>query len=353
MSGTQEDRESDDPGAGPGRSVWSSVVAAEIEQFVIGDRRKYTREQIAEKARIPADQARRLWLALGFPIDPDPIAKIFTDDDASALRNIADLVRDGIVEEGLHVAMARTLGQAMARLAEWQVDILSSQILTGISALEPDNPTPDDIREVVRQAGERTMPALTELQVYAWRRHLAAAAGRALAANESDPTARTLTVGFADMVGYTRLSRHLDATQLAELLELFESQATETISLHIGWVIKNLGDEVMFAVEKPGDAARIALDLQEAEWGLPDFPELRVGLAYGPVLQRFGDLFGEVVNVAARLTGVARPGTILVDTALAELLDNDSDLTFKQLRAVRVRGYSRLRAQVLRRNTQG
>ncbi len=350
---TAPDGNGDDGSATEARAKWSSIVAAEIEQFVIGNQRKYTREQVADQTGLTVAEAGRLWLALGFPIDLDPNAQVYTDDDVAALRTITGLVQDGTIDEGLHIAMVRTLGQAMARLAEWQVDLLTSRVLAEISAQGPEAVSPEDVHQIVEHSALRVMSASTELQAYAWRRHFAASAGRSIAATASDPSARELSVGFVDMVGYTRLTRHLDARSLAELLELFESQATETISLHKGWVIKNLGDEVMFAVERPENAARIALALQEAHWDLPDFPELRVGLAHGQVLQRFGDLYGEVVNVAARLTGVARPGTILVDTQLAELLSDVSDLTFKHLRAVRVRGYSRLRARVLRRDFGG
>ena len=157
-------------------------------------------------------------------------------------------------------------------------------------------------------------------------------------------------VGFADIVGYTSLTRQLGARELSDLLERFESASTSVIGRHQGWVVKTVGDEVMFAVESPADAAEIALQLREQV--LPDEtdPELRVGLAMGPVLVRFGDLYGSVVNTAARLTGSARPGTVLIDEALAHELADAPGYYLKQLRPRRVRGIRRLEQFVLRRD---
>ncbi|MFE3797501.1 adenylate/guanylate cyclase domain-containing protein, partial [Nocardia tengchongensis] len=88
--------------------------------------------------------------------------------------------------------------------------------------------------------------------------------------------------------------------------------------------------------------------LARAAQTISEMPQIRVGLAYGPVLTRFGDLYGTVVNVAARLTGVARPGTVLADDGAAAILDADTDLTLRHLRSVRVKGISRLRSHVVR-----
>ncbi len=97
----------------------------------------------------------------------------------------------------------------------------------------------------------------------------------------------------------------------------------------------------------PADGARIALELQETFGASKDTPELRVGLAWGPVLARFGDLFGSVVNNAARLTGAARPGSILLDEKLAAELDPE-EFRIQPLRRLRVKDFRRSRPFVLR-----
>jgi adenylate cyclase len=72
-------------------------------------------------------------------------------------------------------------------------------------------------------------------------------------------------------------------------------------------------------------------------------------MASGRVLNRFGDVYGSVVNLAARLTSVARPGTILIDRELATELAEEPAYELRQRRPVTVRGYNRLRPSALRR----
>ncbi|MEU9808515.1 adenylate/guanylate cyclase domain-containing protein [Mycobacterium sp. NPDC050853] len=322
----------------------NEVVDATIEQSLLGGPRRYTRAQVAELSGVSVERARKLWVALGFTAAATDDEVAFTDADIAAVRTFASLGPVTEADEKSQIAAARTLGQAMARLAEWQADLITREIEGRITAGGGDS-TP----ELNVNAVARTIDTLTELQEYAWQRHLAASLVRSI---ESGSTTRQLLVGFADMVGYTRLSRHLESTELTNLLEAFETALTEAITTHGGWVIKNVGDEVMFAAASVDEGARIALSMNtaiaKAAQTIPDMPQIRVGLAYGEVLTRFGDLYGTVVNVAARLTGVARPGTVLLDDGAAAALTSHREFTLRHLRGVRVKGFSRLGSHVLR-----
>nr|WP_245660162.1 adenylate/guanylate cyclase domain-containing protein [Nocardia gamkensis] len=271
----------------------------------------------------------------------------FTDSDIAAVRQFTAMDPVAGASEQSQIAAARTVGQAMARLAEWQADLIAREI--GSRTAEGGQP----VSEPNRDATARTIAVLARLQEYAWQRHLAAALSRSLV---SDGATRHLLVGFADMVGYTRLSRHLDLDELTDLLETFETTTTEAVTAHSGWVIKNVGDEVMFAADNARDGARIAVAMNaaiaRAAQTIPEMPQIRIGLAYGPVLTRFGDLYGTVVNVAARLTGVARPGTVLLDDGAAAVLEDDDEFLLRHLRSVRVKGIPRLRSHVLRERTR-
>ena len=103
-----------------------------------------------------------------------------------------------------------------------------------------------------------------------------------------------------------------------------------------GRIVKTIGDEVLFVADDVGDGAAIALALQERVRAEPTLPPLRIGLATGPVLVRYGDVYGEVVNIAARLTGHARPDTVLVDREAAEALAVDPRFALRPLRPVAV-----------------
>ncbi|MGW6374644.1 adenylate/guanylate cyclase domain-containing protein [Rhodococcus sp. NPDC055112] len=327
-----------------------ALIQAEVERNLLGGDVKYTRAQATAAAGVPLERAQRLWVAMGFAVDSNPDTPMFTDVDVDALRTITSLVDMGIIDAELEVPVTRALGQSFARLAEWQLGLLNSHILDRVKQAGGSDQA--DVLAVAAQAtlvAEQMLPALEKLQSYVWRRHLASNAARFLDSAGDGTDSRTLVIGFADMVGYTSLTRRIDIDELTRLLEDFESTAMTVINQGRGWVIKNLGDEVMFAVEDPADAARIALALQDAALATVDLPALRVGLAMGPVLLRFGDVYGSVVNIAARLTSSARPGAVLVDATLATALEGDDDLQLRSLRSLRVRGFSRLRAYALRR----
>ncbi|QBS42842.1 adenylate/guanylate cyclase domain-containing protein [Nocardia sp. CS682] len=325
----------------------SELVQSIVESYLLDGARQYSRTDVADQAGTTTALTKRLWTALGFPAGLDDDAVDYTDADIAALRNFRDLNVLASADSRQQAATARTLGQGMARLAEWQVDLVLAEIGERIAAADPGA----DPEETVRTATEGTIATLEQLNTYAWRRHLAAALSRSLDPGTSaGDTVRELAVGFADMVGYTRLTRHLHPDELSLLLESFESTTTAAITENGGWVVKNVGDEVMFAANSAANAARIALAIQESTMMVGGTPELRVAVAYGAVLQRFGDLYGSVVNIASRLTGVARPGTVLIDDEAAAALDGEPEFLIKNLRSVRVRGFNRLRPHILRRN---
>jgi adenylate cyclase len=326
------------------------MIEAEVERSLLGGEFKYTREQAAEIAGVPLERAQRLWVALGFAHDDKPDEPMFTDADVEALKSITSLVDAGIIDPGLEVSVTRALGQAFSRLAEWQLGLLNTYVADRVRNHEAgDEVDPRAVAAAASLVAEQMLPTLEKLQSYAWRRHLASNAARFLDRRSEDTDRRTLVIGFADMVGYTSLTRRLDITELTTLLEFFESTVTTVISQNRGWVIKNVGDEVLFAAEDPVDAARIALSLQDAAQTTEELPNLRVGLALGEVLVRFGDVYGAVVNIAARLTSSARPGTVLIDSAMADALESEHEFQVRSMRTLRVRGYSRLKAYTLRR----
>jgi adenylate cyclase len=306
-----------------------------IEEALLGGERRYTRSDVAALSGVDPGHARKLWMAMGFAAAGED-ERIFTDDDVEALGILNELVDTGAIGEDMEVAVARTFGQTFSRLAEWQ----TREIRSRIGELTDD---PKETTEIVLGL----LPVIERLQSYVWRRHVAAAGGRALS-NQEQGNRETKVIGFADIVGYTTTSRHLDTLGLADLLDTFEQDASEAVAEHHGQVVKTVGDEVLFSVQDPADAAMIALRLSSplrAEQGLP---LLRVGMAMGPVLSRFGDVYGSVVNLAARLTTVAKPGSVLVDRELADRLQDDGRVSLRSLRPVSVRGYHHLRPWVLR-----
>lgn len=313
-------------------------VQREFEEALLGGQRKYTRLQVAEAAGVSPDRTHRLWAAMGFASVGDD-DQVFTDGDIEALRVWKVLLETGAFDPKAEVSAARTIGQAVSRLAEWQVQEVMARVREA-------NGTEEDISQLATVL----LPVIEGLQSYVWRRHLAAAAGRLLSESPAEMSTQVLTVGFADIVGFTSTTRHANVEELSVLLEGFEENAAEAIAEFHGRVVKTVGDEVLFVADTARDAARIAVRLADPERAEDGLPTLRVGLAMGPVLSRFGDVYGSTVNVAARLTALAKPGKILVDRTVAAQLEEDEEFRLRARRPVAVRGFNRLRSWSLRAN---
>ena len=99
---------------------------------------------------------------------------------------------------------------------------------------------------------------------------------------------------------------------------------------------------VLFVADRAADAAETAFPLTERGADHDDpFPEVRAGLAHGAVVSRLGDVFGPTVNIAARLTSVARPGHVLVDLGAHDEPEADRR-TCCAACATAMKGYARL-----------
>ena len=296
---------------------------------------------------MPAERTQRLWRALGFADVPDD-DPAFTDADVTALARLSALIDSGFVDPATEASIARAMGQSLSRLADWQTDLLAA--LLAASPPDPDGTGRPAVDADAVRATETLLPLMRELQDYVWRRHLAANAGRLFLAEPGTVDRRELAVGFADLVGYTSRSRGMGGRELGAMVEDFEGLAADVIARHRGRVVKTVGDGVLYTCPTPVDAVEIALQLPE-EWTARDRPPLRVGAAFGTVLTRLGDVYSPVVNLASRLTSIARPSTVLVDQELARQLRGVEQYRVRPLRRVSVRGYDHLRPWLVRRRT--
>lgn len=273
-----------------------------LEVFLLGSTPTLSGNDISARTGIDIAVARERWASLGFSaVEDDEVA--FTEADLQAMELTQKLHELGLVDETDEAALIRTLGRSFARLAEWQLALVGRSI-------DLDTADTDELMTVLAEAS----PTIQEVMNYVWRRHMVAVGTRMLLApgrepepgDDVDPDSIVLAVGFADIVNYTRQSRQLSQQEIAAMVDAFEARALDIISSHGGRIIKTIGDEILFVVDTAASAALVGLELTEAHLADDQFPELRVGLAYGPVLARLGDVFGPTVNVASRLTGTSR-----------------------------------------------
>ncbi|HEY8057954.1 MAG TPA: adenylate/guanylate cyclase domain-containing protein, partial [Acidimicrobiales bacterium] len=228
----------------------------------------------------------------------------------------------------------RVMSQALATIAAAHLEIT-----------EPGERNVDRLGAFVADV----LPNLDDLLVYLYRRHLLAALEGSLLLDRDDPEHLnpTLAVGFADLVGFTKLAHHLEEDELTALIEDFTQAAADVVAEEAGRVVKMIGDEVMFTSVEPGAATTTALRLV-AEIGDHDgLPPLRAGVAAGPVILRHGDVFGNPVNLAHRLVDVARPGNVLVDETVAGALTPLHGEVQRVHSVRRLRGFDKVRAFVV------
>ena len=317
----------------------------QLEKAILGEAPGLTSSEVASAAGVTVEQARRLWRALGFPDAGEQAA--FTDADLNALSTLVGAVDAGAIDFDTAVRLTRAVGQTMARLADWQTATLSARVEHLESGEEA---TGSRMGSALRIADQVGVP-FEQLLIYSWRRHLAAAVGRIEALGAADEHLHTydVTVGFADLVSFTALSNEMDEGRLADMVEIFESRCADVVAGRHGRVIKTLGDSVLFVSEDPVRAMEIALSIIDVIGHDGRLPDVRLGLATGSVIMRLGDVFGPPVNMAARLTGVARRNRVITDHATAELLPSDQFDT-RTLPARPVRGFGLVEPVAVRRH---
>ena len=275
----------------------------------------YTASQLAQTVGWPEETTRRFFRALGFPDAGEEVR--YTEADLGML----DTVSRAVVESDLDIAgavrLARAIGQNIARLSDWQV-ARSPPAPTSSPRVTTSTPA----ARTAQQIGADVSDAFEAVLVHSWRRHLGAALTRLDVDTDvaEQEQARVVTAGFADLVNFSALSSELDTNRLGELVEIFESRCGDVVASQEGRMIKTLGDSVLFV----HDDARGALDIA---YGLVDvigqdsrLPDVHIGLATGPVVTRLGDVFGPPVNLAARLTALARRNRVIADQATVDRL---------------------------------
>ena len=149
-------------------------------------------------------------------------------------------------------------------------------------------------------------------------------------------------------MSFTALSNEIDEARLGDMVEIFESRCADVVAGRHGRVIKTLGDSVLFVSEDPKQALDIAFDIVGVIGDDSRLPDVRLGLATGSVIMRLGDVFGPPVNMAARLTGVARRNRVIIDHATAKRLPEGAFET-RALPARPVRGFGLVEPVAARR----
>lgn len=316
-----------------------------VDRLMVPEVARYDLVEAAARTGLSVDKVRQLWRTLGYPVPrPDEVA--FTDADIDILTEVGRLMAGDLASTELVLQMSRVIGSSMARIASSQVDVISARVAgSPRPATVGDAELTDD--RIVVSAGA-LLPIVPRVLTATWQRHLQAAIRRRLSIAETGQ-GQLGVVGFADMVGFTALSQQVGDEELAAIVAQFEQLAFDVVTANGGRVVKMIGDEVMFTVDSPVAAAEIGLALVEGTRGADELSDLRVGLAHGPLLEREGDLYGPVVNVASRITSIAFPGSIVVGDAMHDHLVDRPEYRLRSMRPRYLKDIGRVPLWVLRR----
>ena len=142
---------------------------------------------------------------------------------------------------------------------------------------------------------------------------------------------RLAAIVAADLVGYSKLMGEDEAGTLSALSRLTKDLIEPLITEHHGRIVKLMGDGILAEFASVVDAVTCAIAWQERIAASGDGLRFRIGINLGDVIVQDGDIFGNGVNVAARLEGLADPGGICLSDMVLGEVKNKLDLAFEDL----------------------
>jgi adenylate cyclase len=282
----------------------------------------YTAREIEQRTGLPADVALRIRRVSGLP-EAGRGDRVFAEEDVRAFESLK-LFLDAGMDEQRVVEIARVLGEGLSRAAA------TITYAFGDSFIKPGD-SEDEAGQRFAALAETLLPALTPVLASTFRAHLRESVQRArleqawLERGHIEDAAE-MSVCFADLVGFTRLGGEIEVQQLGDvastLAELANEVATGPVRL-----LKTIGDAAMFVSTEPAPLVEAALALLDAGQDA-ELPSLRAGIANGATLVRAGDFYGHAVNLARRVTGIARPDSVLCTKEVRDLSRERFDWSF-------------------------
>lgn len=291
---------------------------------VLGGEGRYTADEVAGRAGLDPEFLRRQWRAQGLAAPADDVAA-FTERDLEAAKRVAELRAGGLPEEGI-LEVARVLGMTMSQLAA------ATRGLVGEAFVRPGGDE-YEIAKRLEHAAETLAPMMGESLSYLLDVHLREQIRHEPALGPpggqgSIATGQEVTVAFADLVGFTRLGETLEPEELGAVTGRLAELAADLIEPPVR-LVKLLGDAAMLVGREPRPVLEAAIELVAAAEGeSEDYPLLRAGVAAGSAIPRAGDWYGRPVNLASRITSIARPGSVLTDQSVHEALEDEYSWSF-------------------------
>ena len=312
-------------------------------RHLVGDDGTYvSAREISEAHGMELDLLQRVQRAIGLARVDDPDAVVHMRADGEAAAYAQQFVELGVAPDQV-VQVVRVLAEGLSHSAEvMRYAALATIMQPGATELQIAQASKALVSRIAPILG----PMIQDL-LFMHLRHMmeteAVNAGER-AAGKPLPGARQVTVAFADLVGFTRLGEVVSAEELGQLAGRLAHLARDLTAPPVRF-IKTIGDAVMFVCPDPEPLLDTVLKLVEVVDTDDNFPRLRAGVAAGMAVSRAGDWFGSPVNAASRVTGAARPGTVLAADSVREAVGDDAGFqwSFAGLRHLKgIKGVMRL-----------
>ena len=316
-----------------GNANGTLVLVAASRSLGTGER--LTAREVATGAGLSLE----LWLALtrasGLPQPVDLDLPHYGETDLAAAQTTQRFLKAGLRPEQM-LNTTRVLSRGLAQTAElMRQTVMELALAPGVSEKDLAAAYAEVSRDLVPLVGPLVEQMLRIHLNHAVREEVVTADERA--AGEL-PGAREVTVAFADLVDFTRLGEELPPDQLEQVAERL-GQLTNAVASPPVRFVKSIGDAALLVSPDPRALVACALALVAAANAEGDeFPQLRVGVASGAAVSRAGDWFGRPVNLASRITTVARAGSVVADTATRAAIGDHADVKWSTVGERKLKG---------------
>jgi adenylate cyclase len=295
------------------RTASGTIMYLPADRVIVGSDR-YTSREVAELSGVDEDFLVACRRAMGLPI-PDPDEAVYSEAELESAQMTHVARAAGISDEDL-LELLRVLGRGLSQAAE------SLRALPLKLVLEPGMSEPE-LAQRYAESVAGLYPLVNPLVSNLLALHLRHATQSTVVSELERtgghlPGSREVTVCFADLVGFTRLGEEVPPDELGRLAARLEALSSEVSAPPVK-LVKTIGDAAMLTSPEPEPLLEAALNLIDAaDAEGEDFPQLRAGAAVGLALPRAGDWFGRPVNLASRITSIARPGSVLAEREVRE-----------------------------------
>jgi adenylate cyclase len=299
----------------------------------------YTVPEAAELTGMDAAQTRRIVDATGIAGTGD----LLDDEDVQYLRSCKVAIDAGYPEEGL-TQILRVYADAMSRAAEVSQRTSHFYLHQPTQSELPE----DEVMGRLNQTFSKVEPLVEPALLYFFRKgaqdalwedllmHLEEQAG--LAEPPETPGQIRRAVMFVDLASFTPLAEAMGDVRAAQVLDRFAAMVRRAVQRCHGRIVKQIGDGFMIIFPECYSAVSCGLEIEDSSSHEPQFPAVRMGLHWGPVLYREGDYIGSNVNIASRLATEAQRHQMLVSDEVRRRAKEYPDAEFVRIGRRRLKG---------------